>query len=739
MLLGHLSVHTQLPLQHVRDAILQTCADCLATVSVDVPNAAAGSMFPTWCKVKGFLCCATAYLNFRINVYLGSAAVPPEYIVEVHRDAGSRYAVLQVTERLKQLLQAWPVMPQWTFTGEAQPIANGSVAASTEAEDKNEDDAMQGDGDGDGAAATPLDFTAGREYFLTGLNSPYDKTITDSLSALCGFAHDALQNAGAASHTATGILAALGNWDKILHAILDRLVDRRTSIVTQTLAAACLHLLLTIRHVVQGSEPEPLHAVRPTFAFDVALILQRAALEIGPASSATAAETMWQRRPLQRYLLDIWQLVMLHFTSRDAALTSDVLALHGSVSRVLGVLGNYAGRYAPLRGAAAGLQAAYGEFAARATAAAAEAAAAAAAAAAKPPPGPPHETVMCSRIIHQCTDRQERFTKSQRFLRILQHSAPWATGPPWPRPASSPFPCDNCHRRFVTPPVFLVMKMLDGQHQEDGNFCSGPCANTYLHTYLRDGYLAERAAHLLEYMQTVHGFRGLNIGFAPRFQELQRYGGDLTDAQFDAIVGNPDLTTIQLQRPFIPTEIVIEWRCTKDSNTHHAAVSAGVPEPVPETAASSAKTAAVSAAPASILESVMGPSTLNTKHHQKWDVTNLQQPPLEDIKDRLANLPPCGTFKGAWEVFMEQTTAAGTPGVVPGLVTKKTTGSGSKSGKAAPGAGAGKSGGTATETTAGAEGNPAPATAADGASGDAAAAVPAAPVSASASASASKK
>lgn len=94
----------------------------------------------------------------------------------------------------------------------------------------------------------------------------------------------------------------------------------------------------------------------------------------------------------------------------------------------------------------------------------------------------------------------------------------------------------------------------------------------------------------------------------------------------------------------------------------------------------------------------MGPPTLDIQRHQHWDVTDLQQPPLEEIQRRLRNLPPLPTFKSQWSVFLEQTAALGTTGVVPTVPAKKrarTTKPGTKANDdaEAEGVGGGSSGG----------------------------------------------
>jgi hypothetical protein len=228
--------------------------------------------------------------------------------------------------------------------------------------------------------------------------------------------------------------------------------------------------------------------------------------------------------------------------------------------------------------------------------------------------------VFSSKIIHQRTERRDRFRHNPRFMRILAHSHPEctletiATSQPWPRPESSPFPCDQCHRRFPTAPVFLPMTMLDGVPEEWGNFCSGPCAMTYLHTNMRDAFLAARSADLLETLRVVHGFRGTTVGFAPHFTQRQEYGGDLTDEQFQAIVDRPNLTTVILRKPFCPTLEVVEWQCVAAARDTGEAAS--------ET-----------------LERVMGTAAPALDHHQQWNVNNLQQPSVDTTVRRLASLP----------------------------------------------------------------------------------------------------
>ena len=245
----------------------------------------------------------------------------------------------------------------------------------------------------------------------------------------------------------------------------------------------------------------------------------------------------------------------------------------------------------------------------------------------------------CSRIIQQRCQREVRFRPQMTFLRILEHAFAGAVPPPaedgaYPRPLSSPFPCFNCHQRFETAPVFIPMTSLDGAQTEWGNFCSGPCANAYLHTNMNDSNLPGRAADLFEYMQEVHGFDGEQLGLAPHFSQLQAYGGDLTPEQFAFIVGNARLTTHIRMKPFIPTEVVIEWQLTGTAEGARAAVA--------NTTALATAMGDASAAPQRIT------------HHKTWTVRDKVQPTLDKIEERLASLPPTEKCTGLYELFLQR-------------------------------------------------------------------------------------
>jgi hypothetical protein len=176
--------------------------------------------------------------------------------------------------------------------------------------------------------------------------------------------------------------------------------------------------------------------------------------------------------------------------------------------------------------------------------------------------------IQCAKIVRRGTDHAVRYRRKSMWLRILKYSYPDLDidvhQPPdmkreWPRPLKSPFPCWNCHRRFQGPPIFMPRQMLDRRVEEHGNFCSAPCVNTYIRDH-PNANSAAIAAELYTYMRTVHGFKGAEIGFAPRFDQHTTYGGDEDDAAFDEIIGNPTLTTSVLLVPYIPGDSVVEWK-----------------------------------------------------------------------------------------------------------------------------------------------------------------------------------
>ena len=225
--------------------------------------------------------------------------------------------------------------------------------------------------------------------------------------------------------------------------------------------------------------------------------------------------------------------------------------------------------------------------------------------------------VFSSKIIHQETNRRDRFDQMTTFMKILLFNFPditAASGPPWPRPLKSPFPCFQCHRPFPGPPIFIPMSMLDGIPEEWGNFCGGPCALTYLDRNMRDAFSSERKAAIMESLRVVHGFTGTSVGMAPHFTERQCYGGSLSDAAFQTIVDMPNLSTEILRKPFCPTLEVVEYKCVAPPGQDGKVA-------------------------AKILEDVMGTAAPALDHHQQWNVNNLQQPSVDATVRRLASLP----------------------------------------------------------------------------------------------------
>lgn len=283
--------------------------------------------------------------------------------------------------------------------------------------------------------------------------------------------------------------------------------------------------------------------------------------------------------------------------------------------------------------------------------------------------------VYCSKIIHQRLNHQIRFRRSAFYLKLVRHSHPDVTVPndrgEYPRPLSSPFPCFQCHRKFSGPPIGIPIEMLDGQVEEWGNFCKGPCVMTYMRKNMRDSNLAMRIADFFEYMQDYHGFRGTEIGFAPHFTEHENYGGDLTDAQFDDIIGNPQLTTHILMKPYIPTDAVIEWQYsgnltdTAAVNITSYPVAKVAAEPIlqrdaldvglPAQESGFQNNAPKTLKPSEeLLASVMKTRPPNTDHHHRWDATHLKQPSLEAIEERLASLPELPKTTGLYELYLQR-------------------------------------------------------------------------------------
>ena len=245
---------------------------------------------------------------------------------------------------------------------------------------------------------------------------------------------------------------------------------------------------------------------------------------------------------------------------------------------------------------------------------------------------PQSSVVYCSKLNHERTKHKNRFRRTTTFAVILQANYPELDiGPhdegPWPRPMFSPLPCWACHRRFDRPPVFLPLAAADGVYEEWGNFCCGGCANTYLHTNMRDAFLGTRVANLFDYLQSVHGFRGDRVPMAPHFTQHKTYGGDLDDAGFDELSGHDSLTTHVLRKPFIPTDEVVEWRCVVRTDVKDAEAT---------------------------MARVMGTEAVVSEQLLRWDVTGLKQPPLETIMSRQRALPPLEKSAGLFQTFLAE-------------------------------------------------------------------------------------
>jgi hypothetical protein len=165
--------------------------------------------------------------------------------------------------------------------------------------------------------------------------------------------------------------------------------------------------------------------------------------------------------------------------------------------------------------------------------------------------------------------------------------------------------------------------MLDGCREEYGNFCSGPCANTYLHHNMANVDLSARAADLFYYLQEVYGFKGTQIGFAPHFSMHVDYGGHLSDEAFTKELNEPLVTSHIRMRPFYPTDAVIE----------------------------------VVAPAGDILEGVVGvplPASMTDRQQHKWEIRGIRAPTLEANELRLASLPKLEKRQGLYELYLER-------------------------------------------------------------------------------------
>ena len=275
--------------------------------------------------------------------------------------------------------------------------------------------------------------------------------------------------------------------------------------------------------------------------------------------------------------------------------------------------------------------------------------------------------VYCSKIIHQKASHQSRFTWTPLYKKIMEHNGHNGEGAgPFPRPLQSPFPCYQCHRVFTCPPIFIPIIVLNGSRTEWGNFCDPCCANTYLHTCMNDSNLAARVADLYEYVQDVHGFRGERIHHAPHFSMRAVYGGDLTDAEFDAVARTPGLRTFERMAPFIPTEVVIEWQCRMEDVETVEEVAVAPPQTAGVSAAgimAAARPAIFghrkgggngSSSAAETLSKLIGYKPEAANHHHQWEVHGLRQPSLADIEKRLLNLPKPDEKEGLYALYWER-------------------------------------------------------------------------------------
>lgn len=255
--------------------------------------------------------------------------------------------------------------------------------------------------------------------------------------------------------------------------------------------------------------------------------------------------------------------------------------------------------------------------------------------------------VLCSRIIQDRCDAQQhhrnmKFVRSQMMTQLVKHCYPDVDlrdfkhneRTPLPRPFKSPFPCFNCHRTFSGRPWFRPVMSLEGTLTEDENYCSGPCMNRGVHN--KGGvFLAEQAALAYEYAQDVYGFKGTRLGLAPNFWEHEKYGGPLSEARFNEIIGNEDVTTHTLYRPFHPTETVIGFQLDNGATLAGSALGTDATDAAEGTAAASSSAAVA------------------VTHHQ-WGHRGLSQDSVAAIEVRLSGLAPLEKKPGEYEIWLKR-------------------------------------------------------------------------------------
>ena len=96
--------------------------------------------------------------------------------------------------------------------------------------------------------------------------------------------------------------------------------------------------------------------------------------------------------------------------------------------------------------------------------------------------------------------------------------------------------CHHCTRKIHDLPLGLPYSLRGNDFLCTGYFCSFKCANTYLQDYLRYKSDFDNRQYLLRYLYKIVTGRDDDIGTVPSKEVLIRYGGELTDEEYEEYV-----------------------------------------------------------------------------------------------------------------------------------------------------------------------------------------------------------
>ena len=143
-----------------------------------------------------------------------------------------------------------------------------------------------------------------------------------------------------------------------------------------------------------------------------------------------------------------------------------------------------------------------------------------------------------------CVSVEEQFEQELREASLpvvlplpeLPDSIPSRYANPGSWPGSTNLCCWHCTRRFATPPVFVPTCVEDSGFGVRGNMCSFPCAAAYVLDHFPDREAWAAIQRLKELHWVMRKERVEHIPPAPPHTRLSRYGGDLDDARFEALL-----------------------------------------------------------------------------------------------------------------------------------------------------------------------------------------------------------